>query len=85
MILPYFDYCDVVYSGANANCLDKLQRLQNKCLKLCLGFHKLHDTADVHNEAKCARLDVRHKAHFNNFMYKRQSKLDLLDLREICT
>ena len=32
MILPYFDYCDVVYQSACSNDLEKLQRLQNKCL-----------------------------------------------------
>ena len=85
MILPYFDYCDVVYNSANSGCLDKLQRLQNKCLKLCLGLHKLHSTTAVHREAKCAKLQVRRQVHLNNFMYKRQSKLNLLDQREICT
>ena len=36
MILPYFDYGDVVYVGGNNNILDKLQRLQNRALKICL-------------------------------------------------
>ena len=30
MILPYFDYCDIVYHGAGSGELEKLQRLQNK-------------------------------------------------------
>ena len=48
MILPYFDYCDIIYTKACVHDLDKLQRLQNKCLKTCQGLHKLHDTVDVH-------------------------------------
>ena len=85
MILPYFDYCDVIYNCANADGLEKLQRLQNKCLKICLNLHQLHNTINVHREAKCAYLEVRRKVHTCNFMYKRQAKLNLLDLRDIHT
>ena len=38
MIVPYFDYCDVIYQGAAKDELDLLQRLQNKCLKMCQGL-----------------------------------------------
>ena len=39
MILPYLDYGDILFSTANRQKLDKLQRLQNKCLKICLNVH----------------------------------------------
>ena len=35
MILPYLDYGDIVYSATNINQLNKLQRLQNYCLRIC--------------------------------------------------
>ena len=41
MILPYFDYGDVIYNSASQEGLDKLQRLQNRCLKICKGFTKM--------------------------------------------
>ena len=37
MLLPYFDYADIIFSKAASKDLDKLQRLQNKCLKICMG------------------------------------------------
>ena len=85
MILPYFDYCDVVYHGANAGDLEKLQRLQNKCLKTCLGVHQLYETKEAHRRTKCSYLKPRRNAHLCNFMYQRQSRIDLLDNRDIRT
>ena len=85
MILPYFDYCDIVYQSACLGDLDKLQRLQNKCLKTCLGLHRLTDTGRVHVLGKSARLPERRRAHLCNFMYSRLTKSDLVDKRDIRT
>ena len=86
MILPYFDYADVVYDKANANELDKLQRLQNKCLKICQGQDRLFSNNRAHKEAKVPFLKERRRAHTLNFMYKRKSgKPALLNHREIRT
>ena len=85
MILPYFDYCDEIYQTACKNDLDKLQRLQNKCLKTCLNLHKLCETRAVHMQAKCVQLESRRKAHISNFMFKKQSRVELMDNRDICT
>ena len=40
IILPYIDYGDVIYNEANSDILDKLQRLQSKCLRICSGFDR---------------------------------------------
>ena len=85
IILPYFDYCDIVYQGANANDLDKLQRLQNKCLKICLAMHNLTDTNLVHSRAKCTRLKPRRESHLCNFMCMRCAKNRNIDERPINT
>ena len=85
MILPYFDYCNVIYQGTNVDSLDKLQRLQNKCLKTCLNLSKTHDTDNLHKTAKCAMLDCRRQAHMCNFMFLRLSRQDLRDVREVRT
>ena len=85
MILPYFDYCDIIYSKACKNDLDKLQRLQNKCLKTCMKLHRQCDTDHVHEQTKCAFLGPRRKAHLCNFMFSRQRKVNLLDTRDINT
>ena len=34
MLLPYFDYADVIICKA----IDKIQTLQNKCLRICTGY-----------------------------------------------
>ena len=37
MILPYFDYGDLFLINANQQLLGKIQRIQNRGLKICLG------------------------------------------------
>ena len=69
MLLPYFDYADIVYDRANQRDLDKLQRAQNKCLKICLLANKKTDTDLVHTVTKSAKLEFRRKVHIRNFMY----------------
>ena len=78
MMLPFFDYADVIYNEANAQDLDRLQRLQHQALKLCLGFNRREDTEVVHRTAKVSLLDNRRKSHVYNFMYKKKElKLNL--------
>ena len=38
MLLPYFDYADVIICKANQEDIDKIQTLQNKCLRICTGY-----------------------------------------------
>ena len=83
MILPYFDYCDVLYHSAGVGILDKLQRLQHKCLKTCLVLHRLSNTDDMQCAAKCSYLRPRRESHVLNFMFTRQSREELLDKKDI--
>ena len=86
MILPYLDYADVIYSKANVSDLDKLQRLQNRCLKLCQGRYGRLDSDRLHRDLRVPYLKARRKAHTLNFMYVRKSRRpDLLNRREIRT
>ena len=85
MILPYFDYGDVVYNQAGQEGLDKLQRLQNRCLKICMGFNMRFETEALHAETRVPRLHKRRRAHVNNFMYGRLCRPALLDTRDIRT
>ena len=59
MILPYFDYGDVIYNSANKDGLDKLQRLQNRCLKICKNVNIRFNTEELHNLTKMPMLQVR--------------------------
>ena len=87
MILPYFDYGDVVYNSAGQEALAKLQRLQNRCLKICKGFNVRFETKELHTITKMPMLEDRRAAHVivNNFMYSRLGKKELLDEHNIRT
>ena len=85
MILPYFDYGDVVYNSANNEGLDKLQRLQNRCLKIFKRLNVRHNTKNLHNITNTSMLKDRRIAHLNNFMYGRLSRENTLDQRDIRT
>ena len=85
MILPYFDYADVIFHKANMKELDKLQKLQNKCLRICLNRDRRFNTERAHTLSKVPFLKDRRTAHVRNFMYNRKGNRTLLNLREIRT
>ena len=85
MILPYLDYADDIFHKAANKDIDKLQRLQNRCLKLCMRKDRRFSTEEVHRLAKVPMLRDRREAHVLNFMYKRKSNVSLLNNREIRT
>ena len=70
-ILPYFDYGDIFYINTLVKTRAKLQRLQNRGLKLCLGHHARYDTDLIHHEAKVPKLEPRRACHITNFVYQR--------------
>ena len=85
ILLPYFDYTDIISCKANKKDIDKLQTLHNKCLKICLGKERRFDTDRAHKLANTPFLSHRREAHVCNFMYKRKGNPKLLNRREIRT
>ena len=85
MILPYFDYADVIFSKALNKDIGKLQKLQNRCLKICMGKERRYSSDAAHKLANVPFLKDRREAHVLNFMYNRKSKVHLLNNREIRT
>ena len=85
MLLPYLDYADVVFYKSNSNDLDKLQRMQNRCLRICAGHDRRFSTDRVHKLTSTPFLKDRRYAHVLNFMYIRKRRPDLLNNREIRT
>ena len=85
MILPYFDYADVIFTKALNKDIGKLQKLQNKCLKICMGKVRRFSSEAVHKLANVPFLKDRREAHVLNFMYTRKSKVHLPNNREIRT
>ena len=85
MLLPYLDYADVIFSGSNSGDLEKLHRLQNRCLRICLGYDRYYSTDRAHKKAMVPFLKDRCRAHGLNFMFNRQGRRELLNVREIRT
>ena len=79
MILPYFDYDDLL---SQKHLLSKLDHLQKRALKMCL-----HITGDVPENILLTSADVAHlgrrrEAHILNYMYKNKEKEELLDIKK---
>ena len=72
MVLPYLDYGDIVYSKACASELERLQRLQNRALKLCLRVTRFEETETIHRRTKVPLLCNRRKEHLLSYMYKQK-------------
>ena len=85
LIVPFLDYGDILFINASIELLNKLQRLQNKCLRICLRAHPQTPTFFLHQETKTAPLHDRRKAHLRSFMFKQRDNLDLLDNRDLHT
>ena len=85
MLLLYFDYADVIFHKSNTGDLDKLQRLQNKCLRMSNLRVRNASTDRLHKISKIPFLKDRRKAHVLNFMFIRKNKPGLLNVREIRT
>ena len=83
MLLPY--YADVIFHNAPNKDIDKLQKLQNKCLKICMRRDRRSSTDVTHKLANVPFLKDRREAHVLNFMYNRKRKVQLLNNREIRT
>ena len=68
-IVPYLDYGDVLFINASRERLNKLQRLQNKCLRICLRTHPRTSVNQIHHLTRVSLLEARRKAHLRNFMF----------------
>ena len=70
-IIPYFDYGDMFYINTLVKIRGKLQRLQNRGLKMCMGYHARYDTDLLHIECKTPKLEPRRVCHLTNFVFYR--------------
>ena len=70
-ILPIIDYGDVLYANTSVALLNKLQRAQNRCLKVCLKVNMRTPTEEIHGLTNTPILHYRRETHQRNFAYKR--------------
>ena len=71
MIVPYFDYGDIFLININLKTIDKLQKLQNRALRVCLALDGRSNVNDLHNTCNINKLTHRRHAHLLNFSYHR--------------
>ena len=70
-VVPYFDYGDIFLMKVSQKTIDKLQKLQNRALRVCLARDGRSNVNDLHNTCNISKLNHRREAHLLNFVYKR--------------
>ena len=86
MILPYMDYGDVVYQAATSDLLCKLQRLQNRDLRIITRYDdNYQNTTAIHQSLRILPLSRRRYVHTNNFAYKRSIQPKYVENRNLLT
>ena len=90
LIMPLFDYGDVIYDCLNQHHLMMLQRLQNSALRLILDVGWEAHTAQMHAELNLLTLEQRRKHHTCHQTYKMHQEgtpsnlKDIIKTRPIC-
>ena len=85
MILPFFDYGDVIYYNLSHKMSDKLQKLQVRALKICTKSIINMPLGILYRSTNTVPLEKRRLAHVYNFMYEQKCNVHRLDLRKIYT
>ena len=85
MIAPIFDYSDIIYEGGNKDRLDRLQRIQNRGLRVCLGIQGYISTVILHQTAGVPKLSVKRCSNLKKYMYVQQNNPKYRIDREIPT
>ena len=70
-IVPYFDYGDIFLMSITSKTKQKLQKLQNRALRICLEAEGRTSVNMLHNTCYVSKLDDRRTIHLLNFTYKR--------------
>ena len=85
MILPYFDYGDIVYMFSSINELNKLERLQERCINICTRTYGRDNINNIRATHRLPTLEKRRQCHVNNFMYKRKTNIEIINENDIQT
>ena len=69
LLLPLFDYADVCFIDATEELLNKLERLQNLCLRFIFGLRKYDHVSQYRNELKWLPIRYRRDCHVLYLLY----------------
>ena len=70
LMLPQFDYLDIIYGRAGKTKLFELDLLYRKVAKIALGVRKRESTLKVYHDMKWLPLHLRRQLHIATYMYK---------------
>ena len=85
MVLPFFDYGDLLYESTNQTYLLKLQRLLNRALRNVFMNGSNLSVKELHVKANLVPLCDRRRVHLLQFMYLRSQKTEYVDNRNLLT
>ena len=84
MILPLFDYNDVVFSSGNISSLKKLDVLQNKGMRIIGRLNKRTNTNNIMNRLEILDLKKRRLYHLLQYAYKlSKNPLEIKSVKKI--
>ena len=72
VILPHFDYTDIVWQSATKTQLEHLQKLQNRAARIILNVNPYEHKSiiEMHDLLNWENLNRRRKKHIMSFAYK---------------
>ena len=70
MLIPFFDYCDILYMFSCSIELQKLDRHHKRGMKISIiNSHLLNDD-ELNKKCNLSELDLRRRVHLRNYVYK---------------
>ena len=82
LVLPYYDYGDVIYMHTSEQNLLKLQYMQNNACRMILRADKYESVKGMHIRLGLSALNERRLFHISGFMYKlKRGDIKSLELR----
>ena len=78
MIAPIIDYGDIIYMGGTEDNLSKLQKLQNRGLRICLKIQHHIPIILLHQQAEIPNLKTKRACNIKKYMYKQQCQTNLV-------
>ena len=70
LMLPYFDYLDIIWNKTNKTNLNELDILYKKIAKIALDYNKLESSMKVYKDMKWLPLHLRRQLHMSTYMFK---------------
>ena len=80
-ILPFIEYGNIVLNACTATELPKLQRMQNRCLRVALRRDQLSNVTDLHREASLLPLKYRINTSLLKILFDHSREPDNLDVK----